>query len=53
LDDSGYQHLNVNHSINFFDPVTKASTQQIWRLWQNLKDSIAEMAERRNTIIDN
>ena len=34
-----YMHETVNHSKNFVDPITKANTQRIERLWRDLKDS--------------
>ena len=33
-----YDHLTVNHSKNFVEPITKANTQRIERLWRELKD---------------
>ena len=32
-----YIHLTVNHNENFVDPKTGANTQQIERLWSELK----------------
>jgi len=47
LDDSGYQHLKVNHSINFVDSVTKANTQKIERLWWDLKENIPHYGRKK------
>lgn len=32
-----FKHLSVNHSVNFVDPTTKAHTQNVERLWRELK----------------
>ena len=37
-------HLTVNHSINFVDPITVAHTQSIKRSWKLAK----ERSERHN-----
>ena len=37
LNDLGYNHLTVNHTYNFVDPVTFAHTQNIESSWRPLK----------------
>lgn len=33
----GYDHLTVNHSINFVDPITFANTQRVENMWMRAK----------------
>jgi hypothetical protein len=40
LEEEGYPHLTVNHSIGFIDPVTGAHTNTIECQWRHLKASL-------------
>lgn len=37
LAEKGYNHLTVNHSINFVDPSTGATTNHVERMWKEAK----------------
>ena len=39
LKDEGYEHITVNHSLNFVDPDTGANTQGIENTWWGVKRS--------------
>ncbi|KAK2702880.1 hypothetical protein QYM36_018535 [Artemia franciscana] len=42
----GFQHLRVNHSLNFVDPTTGAHTQNIERTWKEVRDNIPTYGRR-------
>ncbi|KCZ75709.1 hypothetical protein H311_03308, partial [Anncaliia algerae PRA109] len=47
----GYEHLTVNHSRNFVDPISGATTNHIESMWQKLKQtSKARYGTARTTL---
>lgn len=40
LNEEGFQHLTINHSMNFIDPETGAHTQTIERTWRDIRSTI-------------
>ncbi|RLU25123.1 hypothetical protein DMN91_003215 [Ooceraea biroi] len=40
LDTEGFQHLTVNHNYNFVDPDTGTHTQNIERIWREVRANI-------------
>ena len=47
LSKEGYEHLTVNHSYNFVDPITKAHTNNIERKWLDAKRSVPRFGRRK------
>lgn len=40
LTEEGFVHCSVNHKMNFVDPETSAHTQNIERVWRDLRSAI-------------
>ena len=49
---AGYQHLTLNHSINFVGPVTGAHPQNIERSWRSAKTRNKRHNGRHRSMID-
>ena len=47
LDNEGYSHLTVNHSVNFVDPDTRAHTNNIERVWRDAKSLVPKYGQRK------
>jgi len=48
----GYQHLTVNHSINFVDPVTGAHTNNVEGQWSQVKRKFRAMNGTSDALFD-
>ena len=48
LQDEGYQHLTVNHSLNFVDPDTGAHTQGIENTWWGVRQGMPRTGTSRD-----
>ena len=47
LSERGYEHLTVNHSINFVDPNNLAHTNNVERLWREAKSKVPLYGRRK------
>lgn len=48
INDEGFSHLTVNHSLNFVDPDTGAHTNTIESTWRALKKSLPKHGTTKN-----
>ena len=48
LEDKGFQHLSVKHSLNFADPETGAHTNLIEGMWSAIKRSLPRKHDRNH-----
>ncbi|KAG8232987.1 hypothetical protein J437_LFUL012634 [Ladona fulva] len=48
--DPDFNHLTVNHAENFVDPATGAHTQNIERVWREVKSSIPKFGRRMDQV---
>ena len=48
---NGYQHLTVNHSINFVDPVTFANTNTVENFWMRAKHPSKKARGTKNDML--
>ncbi|XP_018406348.1 PREDICTED: uncharacterized protein LOC108782553 [Cyphomyrmex costatus] len=46
LNNEGFQHLTVNHTYNFVDPDSGAHTQNIERVWREVRANIPRYGRR-------
>ncbi|KCZ79026.1 hypothetical protein H312_03588, partial [Anncaliia algerae PRA339] len=47
----GYQHLRVNHSVNFVNPITGATTNRVESQWQKVKGKSKERFGTHITVL--
>lgn len=47
LHSEDFEHLTVNHSVNFVDPATGAYTQNIEHSWRDLKKNVPHFGKKK------
>ncbi|KAJ8932577.1 hypothetical protein NQ314_014568 [Rhamnusium bicolor] len=50
LDENSYSHLTVNHSVNFVDPHTGTHTQNVERMWLEVRKLVPRFGRKKNTL---
>ena len=51
LSNEGFVHASVNHSYNFVDPNTGAHTQNIERVWREVRGSIPRFGRKKTHMV--
>ncbi|KAM8702652.1 hypothetical protein ACLKA7_000782 [Drosophila subpalustris] len=51
LEDKGFVHQTVNHSKNFVDPETRAHTQNIERLWRDIRGDVSRFERSKKHFV--